>query len=212
MKTRILAAALLAAPLALPAGPIAFDGGWRGQGFPFRPSNEYDQRGRSLGVVSEGTVSLLWMPVPPDLHGAGAASWAWSVERGGPPTDLARRGGDDRNLALYFAFADPETARALDPSRGARLLRQPGTRVLVYVWGGASDRNTVLRSPYLDGLRTVVLRQAGTGAHREEVNLVADHQRAFGTEPGVLLGIGVSADSDDTETEIRATVSDLVLR
>jgi hypothetical protein len=212
LRAALAAAALLVAPASLAAGPVAFDGGWREQGFPFRPSNDYALRGNSLEVASDGTVSLLWAPVAAGMRGARAASWAWSVERGVPPTDLGRRGGDDRNLALYFAFADPETARRADLSRGARLLREPGTRVLVYVWGGGAPRGTVLRSPYLDGLRTVVLRPAGTGAHRERVDLAADHRRAFGSEPGVLLGMGVSADSDDTDSEIRAVVSDLVLR
>jgi hypothetical protein len=209
---KTLTAALIAAPLALSAQPFAFDGAWREQGFPFRPSNDYALRGGSLGVASDGTVSLLWAPVPEARRGATRAAWSWAVERGVPPTDLSRRGGDDRNLALYFAFTDAETARSADASRATRLLRDPATRVLVYVWGGASARGTILPSPYLPGLRTVILRPAGTGAHAERVDLAADHRRAFGTAPGVLLGLGVSADSDDTGEAIRATISGLELR
>jgi len=56
------------------------------------------------------------------------------------------------------------------------------------------------------------LRPAGTGAHRENVDLAADYRRAFGGVPGALVGLAVSADSDDTNSRIRARVSGLVLK
>jgi hypothetical protein len=211
MKPAPLALAVLLAP-PLSAEPLPFDGSWREQGFLRLSSNDYRQEGWALGVVSDGTVSLLWRAVPPRLGGTTAAAWSWSVAEGVPPTDLARRGGDDRNLAVYFAWTDPETARGIDPGRATRLLREPSTRVLVYVWGGAAGRGTVLPSPYLPGLRTVVLRPAGTGTFSERVDLGADFRRAFGAPPGVLVGIGVSADADDTGGTIRAVLGAVDLR
>jgi hypothetical protein len=214
MKRMITALCATATAFALPAlaAPVAFDGSWREQGFFRLNSNDYSQDGGSLQVVSDGTVSLLWRPVPEPLRGATRAAWSWSVVESVPATDLSRRGGDDRNLALYFAWTDAATAATLDPSRGAALLRDPATRVLVYVWGGASARGTVQQSPYLPSLRTIVLRPAGTGRHGESVDLAADYARAFGGEPGVLVGLGVSADSDDTRTRVRAAIGGLDLR
>jgi hypothetical protein len=215
MRTRSLGiAAALAILLATPAAAqrIPFDGSWREQGFLRLTSNDYAQRGQALDVVSNGTVSLLWRAVPEAARDATAASWSWSVAEGVAPTDLARRGGDDRNLALYFAWTDAATAATADPSRATRLLRDPATRVLVYVWGGDAARGTLQQSPYLPGLRTVILRPAGTGAHAESVDLAADYARAFGGAPGVLLGLGVSADADDTRGRIRARIADLALR
>ena len=49
----------------------------------------------------------------------------------------------------------------------------------------------------------------GTGRFAERVDLVRDFQRAFGEAPGVLVGLAVTADSDDTDGEIRARISDL---
>jgi hypothetical protein len=200
--------ALLATALALPAtaAPLSFDGAWREQGFLRLRTNDYTQQGDALQVVSNGTVSLLWRAVPEAQRGATSAAWSWSVAESVPPTDLTRKGGDDRNLALYFAWTDAETAATANPDRATALLRDPATRVLVYVWGGVSGRGTVQASPYLPGLRTIVLRPAGTGQHREEVDLAADYARAFGGSPGVLVGVGVSADSDDTGTRIRAAI------
>lgn len=199
----------LSLAVALPAGaqPLSFDGSWREQGFLRFTSNDYIQNGGSLQVVSDGTVSLLWRAVPDPLRGARSASWTWAVAEGVPVTDLRRKGGDDRNLAVYFAFTDAGTAATANPNRATALLRNPNTKVLVYVWGDDDGRGTLQDSPYLPGLKTVVLRQAGTGQHSERVDLAADFARAFGGPPEVLLGVGISADSDDTDTRIRASIT-----
>jgi hypothetical protein len=209
-----IAAGLLACSLALPASAtqLSFDGSWQEQGFLRLFSNDYIQQGPDLGIVSDGTVSLLWRAVPDDLRGAGAASWAWRVDEGVPPTDLGRKGGDDRNIALYFVFTTPEIAATIDPNRAARLLRDENTKALVYVWGGDKARGTVTQSPYHPGLKTLVRREAGTGSHTEQVDLSADYAAAFGGTPGVLVGVGVTADADDTNTVIRAQLSNLTLK
>ncbi|SFJ33241.1 DUF3047 domain-containing protein [Jannaschia pohangensis] len=199
------AAAVFAAPLA--AATLSFDGSWREQGFLRFSSNDYTQGGGSLQVGSDGTVSLLWRAVPEGLRGSTQASWTWSVAESVPATDLRRKGGDDRNLAIYFAWTDPQTAATANPNRATRLLRDPNTKVLVYVWGDDDARGTLQDSPYLPGLKTIVLRQAGTGQHGERVDLAADYARAFGGAPGVLVGVGISADSDDTDTRIRAAIT-----
>lgn len=130
-----------------------------------------------------------------------------------PPTDLALKGGDDRNLSLYFLFLDPSEAVRLGPKPGLRkLMTNHAARVLLYVWGGKDGRGAFMPSPYMDGRgTTVVLRPAGTGTHVETVDLAADYARAFGGAPGALVGLAVSADSDDTNSEIRAQISDLML-
>jgi hypothetical protein len=200
---------VLAICLALPAAavPLSFDGSWEEQGFLRFSSNDYAQGGSNLQVRSDGTVSLLWRAVPEALRGATSASWGWSVAESVPATDLRRKGGDDRNLAVYFAWTDPQTAATANPSRATALLRNPSTRVIVYVWGDDDARGTLQNSPYLPGMRTIVLRQAGTGQHTERVDLAADYARAFGGAPGVLVGMGISADSDDTDTRIRAAIT-----
>lgn len=207
-----LSCAVFCAVSPVAADPVAFDGSWRKQGFLRLFSNSYVQKGAALDVVSDGTVSLLWRAVPEALRGARAASWAWQVQSSVPATDLTQKGGDDRNLALYFVYTDPETAASLNPNRARRLLQDPNTRALVYIWGGNSPRGAVLPSPYHAGLRSLILRPAGTGSFAEQVDLNADYRKAFGTAPGVLVGLGITADSDDTDSRIAARVQNLDLR
>ncbi|NNU79314.1 DUF3047 domain-containing protein [Halovulum dunhuangense] len=194
------------------ATALPFDRQWFTQGFPFRRQTRFGLQGERLTVESDAGVALVLRKLDPSLWGARSASWRWDVARSVPPTDLARKGGDDRNLALYFAFLPRARAEALIDAPPRRVLTDEAATTLVYVWGGMRDRGTFIQSPYL-GARgmTVVLRPAAPGSHSEEVDLAADHQRAFGTAPEALFGIAVSADADDTGSAIAGNVSDLRL-
>ena len=105
------------------------------------------------------------------------------VERGSesvPATDLRKKGGDDRNLAMYVVFSPKAEAQKLKGAGIRKLLGSNAARVLVYVWGGNHGRGQVLGSPYLgDRGKTVVLRNAGTGSHSESVNLASDYKRTL---------------------------------
>jgi hypothetical protein len=191
---------------------LPFDGAWQHQTFPRRKGNAFEKTGDSLRIDSDGGVSLLIREVPRDLWQARRADWRWTVEQGVPATDLTRKGGEDRNLALYFVFLPEEVADRLVGASPRRVLTNRAARVLVYVWGGDRARGQVLPNPWAGAQgRLVVLRPAGTGSHSETVDLRADFTRAFGAEPGVLFGMAVSADSDDTGAPIRARLQGLRL-
>jgi hypothetical protein len=204
-----IAAGLLGpgAALALP-----FDGGWTHLTFPRRTANTWRQAGSAVDLASDQSVSLLIRQVPQAQWSARRASWQWQVSEGVPATDLTQKGGDDRNLAVYFVFLPEPDAERLQGASPRRVLTARSARTLVYIWGGDAPRGRMLASPYSgDRGRNVILRPAGTGVHAESVDLAADHARAFGAEPQALFGVGLSADSDDTGTRIRARLSGLSL-
>ena len=58
----------------------------------------------------------------------------------------------------------------------------------------------------------MVKRAAATGRYAETANLRDDLAEVFGTPDLNLIGVAISADSDDTDGMTRARVSDLVLR
>lgn len=212
MRNLACTALMAVLPLcAVASETVAFDGSWKEQGFLRLFSNDYVQRGRQLDVVSDGTVSLLWRLVERSQRSAEAARWAWRVEEGVSATDLTVKGGDDRNLSVYFVFVDPDRADALAGRSARRILREESARALIYVWGGAHEVGSILPSPYSARLRTKVLRAADVGEFKENVNLLQDFRKAFGAEPGALIGIAVSADSDDTNSRIVAAIADLHL-
>ena len=191
------------------AEEIDFSDGWSEQRFSVFSSNEFEPSGETLHIRSDGTVSMLWSRLPSALSHSTQTQWDWEVTASVPPTDLTLKGGDDRNLSVYFVFM-PEDSRPKANAKLTALLGNTNARVLMYVWGGKHMRGEILPTPYLNELgRTFILRPAGTGQASERVNLKTDFQRAFGTEPTRLIGIAISADSDDTDTKIRASVSNM---
>lgn len=194
------------------SGPVAFDDSWKKQGFSLFSSNTYRFEGDAVSMSSDGSVSLAYRRLPEQFWTADGASWRWDVAEGVPATDLQRKGGDDRNLAMYFVFLPQSDAERLKRANVRRVLRNDRARVLVYVWGGNHARGAVLDSPYLGSRgRTIVLRGAGTGSARERVDLSRDYARLFGDSDAVLVGVALSGDSDDTDSRIRARVSGLEL-
>lgn len=213
MRLALLALVTSLVATSVSAAQISFDGGWKHQKFSLFSGNDYTPRGAALDVMSEGSVSLFYRAVPEAFWSSSGASWDWRVSQSVPPTDLAVKGGDDRNLAMYFVFLPQAEAERLSGARVTRLLSHDDVRVLVYVWGGDHARGALLDRPYLGARgKTVVLRPAGTGEARETVDLAADYARAFGGPVTSLVGLAVSGDSDDTDSRISARISGLSLR
>ena len=208
IPTLLLPLALVASTAT--AGPISFGGNWNEQRLQIFNSNDYSFNGGSLGIASDGAVSLAWTRTSPSDWGATAASWNWSVDQSVPATNLRQKGGDDRNISVYFVFLPEDVAQRMQGANIRQLNNEPSVRILQYVWGGNHSRGAVYGSPYAPGQgANVMLRQAGTGSYSENVNLANDYANAFGGSPGALVGIAVSADSDDTGSSIRASVSNL---
>jgi len=220
IRTIALAAALGTAGLPAGAtGPVAFGPDLRAEGWDvltFRGRSPVDYRAEGtagLAIRADGAVSVIYRPLLPAFADAGSAAWRWRVDAGPPPTDLARRGGEDRAIALYFLFADDAAAARRPPSSLRAALRRG--RALVYVWGGEGPARSAVASPHMAGRGTLVQQRpadSATGAWiAERVDLRADFRRSFGRDPGPLVAVAVSSDSDDTGTATRARIADLVL-
>lgn len=204
-----LVAALIAGTAA--AGPVSFSSGWSEQKLSLFSNNRYSF-GSQLNMTSDGGVSIAYTRIPQADWQATRASWAWTVEQSVPATNLKLKGGDDRNLSIYFVFLPDEVAAASEGAGIRSLLGNDQVRVLLYTWGGDHARGEQFLSPYLNGLgMNIALRPAGTGSFTESVDLADDYARAFGGQPGALVGIAVSGDSDDTDSMIRAAIGNLVL-
>ncbi len=208
-RTALIAATLAGTSVA--AGPVSFANGWSEQKLSLFSNNSYSF-GNALSMTSNGGVSIAWTRLPQSEWQASTARWTWTVEQSVPATDLRQKGGDDRNLSLYFVFVPDDQAEALQGANIRQLLGNSDVRVLLYVWGGDYARGSQFASPYLQGQGVnVMLRQAGTGSFTENVDLAADYARAFGGQPGSLVGLAVSGDSDDTDSAIRAAIGGMSL-
>ncbi len=200
---------------AIPFGPSLSASGWQAVSFPGRRAATFTARGAdTIRVETAGGAGLLWRPAPPSAASATKAMWRWRKAAGVGPTDLARKGGDDRVLAVYFAFADPGDKKGRADLKA--LLRSGRGDILMYVWGGDARPGTIINVPYFKGRgRAVVKRRAGAPAKQwfvEDAALAADFRRAFGRPPGRLVAIALSSDADDTGGHNIAALSDLYVK
>jgi hypothetical protein len=210
MKTILLV--VLACGLTTSEAMATSFGNWTEQKFSLFSGNQWTQSSQGVQVISDGSVSLIWTRLPPSDGSASTAAWTWSVDISVPSTTLSQKGGDDRNLALYFVFMPPEVAKKNRNAGIRKLLKVREARVLMYVWGGNHAREVILPSPYLGARgKTIIRRPAGIGVFRESVDLATDYSRAFGAQKTVLVGLALSSDSDDTETMVRARLQGLRL-
>ena len=139
------------------AEQVTFSDSWNEQTFSLFSSNGFELNGDTLEISSDGTVSILWKSLPPLMWEANQANWDWVVKASVPPTDLTLKGGDDRNLSIYFLFL-PEEYASKTAGKLTELLRNEHARVLMYVWGGRHNPAEILPSPYLGGLgKSIIL-------------------------------------------------------
>lgn len=162
------------------------------------------------------------------LQGAATClAWRWRVDAGPPPTDLARRGGDDRAIAVTVGFAGFAPSASLGLRAQHAVAQASAGQVplprsaLMYVWGGTGREaqgqpHGFFASPWTGGIsRMRVLRPADAprGTWMEErVDLGADWRAAFGAaEVPAMLELVISTDVEDTNSRVDAQVENLRL-
>ena len=107
--------------------------GWQTVSFPKIAPVVFSARAGTLIVAADSAAGLLWYALKTPRPAPATAQWSWKVEQGVPPTDLTRRGEDDRALAVYFVFG-----AAGDAAKGPMALLSASTvTCLVYVFGGS---------------------------------------------------------------------------
>lgn len=193
--------------------------GWNEFLFDGLQANRFTARDDGgIGVISQGGVSLLKMPVSIDIDTLPALQWRWCVTEAAPATSLSIKGADDRSLAIYVAFPFiAEEASAFERIERkiveATVGKDAPGRILMYVWGGEENRGTLIESPHLGNSGMMkVLRPAESPKNQwfqETINIADDYQAFFGTYPPNPSFIAISADTDDTNSASRGIVTDI---
>ncbi len=190
--------------------------GWERLDFKSIPPNTWAEENGALSVMSNSGASILYTNAPSSDQPV--LTWRWRIDQSVPATDLTRKGGDDRSMALTVGFAyDPSTA-----SMGERVKRvvvesiagadAPG-RVIEFVWGGNQPRGSKAQSPYSGSSGQIItLRTTADPVGQwqtESVDIAALYREIWGSAPPPVTRVALSADSDDTKTVSAARIADL---
>lgn len=159
-----------------------------------------------LRAESDASASALVYKNDFNVYDYPMARWRWKVDNIYQNTFPEKKSGDDYPIRVYITFKyDPETANAIDKVRygvAKRLYGEyPPHSTLAYVWANSEEQKTIITSPYTNKARLIALKK-GSGKvktwQNEEVNILQDYRKTFGTDPPVIASIAIMNDSDNT--------------
>ena len=161
----------------------------------------------------------LHLPPTPAIH----LQWRWRVDELISKADIRQRSGDDSALKLCVSF-DFDKSQLSWGERAKLRMGKVSTgedipaETLCYVWDNQLPAGSSLHNAFTHRMRYIVLQSGTTHLGQwmqERRDLAADYTRTFGDEspqgmPDVL-GITVSADSDNTHASGLAYMGDIHL-
>ena len=170
-----------------------------------------------LHAKAVGAASALAHFAAFDLHNAPVVEWRWKVSSLIEGADNRVASKEDSPARLIFAF-DGDKSRLPVVERAVFYLteklsgRELPYAVLQYIWAAAIPVGTVLEHPYTRRVRMLVVASgpAGVGSWQAlSRNLYEDFRQAFHEEPGLLTGVGVLTDTDNTGGSVDAWYGDI---
>jgi hypothetical protein len=144
--------------------------------------------------------------------------WRWRVLRHASGEQPSRRPSPRARLMLAF-HGDPKNLDLAQriQMRMAKAFTGRGLpyATLIYVWQDGEKPESVLHSPYTERVRLIALPTGPEHlerwmAYRRDVR--ADFRRAFGEEPGDIVGVGIYTDVDHDGRPGRACYGDITFR
>ena len=170
----------------------------------------------AIEAVARKSMALLARPVRIDLKKTPFLCWQWRIDASVATADMTLKSGDDYAARVYLTFALPAEQLSFITRTKLRLARsiygdQVPDAALNYVWDNRQPVGTLQDNAYTDRARMLVLRSgdslAGTWV-QERQNILADFNRAFGEIGGVVHGLAIASDTDNTGGEAHAGFAD----
>ena len=159
-----------------------------------------------LRASADAAASMYVAPVKPAMSGAATLSWDWKTDALVPGADNRDKSREDAPLRVLVAFdGDVKTLPDAEQKRFSRAKtltgRQPPYAVVMYVWSDQVPVGTVIPSAHTSQVKMLAIASGADGLGRWQSvqrNLVEDYRRAYGAEPGPVLGVAVMTDTDNT--------------
>jgi hypothetical protein len=176
-----------------------------------------------VALAAEGVEggSGMWRKLRIDPQHNPVIEWRWRVPLpapGSPPLSVISKTSPMARLSIAF-HGDPETLDFEDrvKLRMAKALTVHGLPYasLLYVWMMNVPLDTVITSPHTERVRMIVVEsgaQRAGGWITVRRNLVEDYKRAFGEDPGDIVGVGLMTDYGDDGSPRRAIYGDITIR
>jgi len=145
--------------------------------------------------------------------------WRWKTDALVPGADNRAKDKEDAPLRVVVAFDGDKTRLPAEEKRRFEAARKlTGANlpyaVLMYVWGDHVPVDTVIASAHTSQVKMIAVASGAAGLGKWQAvkrDLAGDYRRAFGAEPGTLLGVGVMTDTDNTGAKAVGYYADIRL-
>ena len=145
--------------------------------------------------------------------------WEWKAIAPIPEADNAERNYDDAPLRILVAFDGNKSKLALKEKMTFEMAslisgQEMPYATLMYIWSGKSPVNSVLDNAHTSRIKMIVVDSGWEGLgdwRKHEQDLATDYKRAYGENPGEVIGIALLTDTDNTKSETRALYGDIEL-
>ena len=206
------------APAPVLAEPLSarWTEGWKSFALPGKTPTSYSAGiadGRwAIHAKSERSASMYRRKLHIETGQLDKVRFSWKVASMSPGADVRQSETGDAVVRVMLAF-DGDASRLSPRTRMMFDLMQslsgeaPPFATLMYVWDSQAEVGSVVLNQRSDRIRKIVLESgpAHLGQWRSyERDLRADYRRAFGEEPGALIGLAVMTDSDNTQSRAEA--------
>ena len=184
---------------------------------PSKRKTRYETRGRNGDTVvwahADSAASGLARRLNLDPAATPWIEWRWRVDALVPGADNSDRYAEDSPVRIVLAF-DGDRRRL--PIRDqlffeqARLLsggQEMPYATLMYIWENQRPVDSIITNPNTSRVRKVVVSTGETGVGTWQSyrrNFVEDYRRAYGADPGRLIGIAILTDTDNTRQRVSA--------
>ena len=198
--------------------------GWRPFLLPGKPATSYIVQmvdGRwVLHAESIRSASMYRRALRIESGQLGKVSFSWKAVSLLADADVRQNETEDAVVRVLLAFdgdrtlLSPRTRMMFDLMQGLTG-ETPPFATLMYVWDSRAEVDTVVISKRSDRIRKIVLESgpAHLGQWRSyERDVRADYRRAFGEDPGALIGMAVMTDSDNTNSQAEAWYGEIRFR
>lgn len=197
--------------------------GWRIWQLPGKKTTRFSyavKDGRAaIAAQAVSSASMLRKAVRKEANALGKLKFSWKVPALIAKADMTQRETEDSPVRVVLAFEGDRSKFSTKNAMLSELSRaltgeEMPYATLMYVWGNQPEVGSVLINPRTDRIRKMVVESGSQNLNQwmeYERDIRADYKKAFGEEPGALIGVGIMTDTDNTESSANAWYGPLQL-
>ncbi len=160
-----------------------------------------------LKVKSDSSASGIIFKKKFNVYEYPKVRWLWKISNVYQKGNALEKSGDDYPIRVYIVFKyNPEKApfgKRIKYGLVKKIYGEyPPHSSLNYIWANRKHKENIITNTYANEAKMIILQTGAEKAGKwieQEVNIIEDYRKAFGSEPPVTASIAVMNDSDNTK-------------